>query len=224
MTSTQPQIARSSDGASSLVFSVQGRVVERSTSRRRPEVFVAIAGMYPGCRLNLLNSISAWFLTATRCAPGTFGATPAASGRKNTPSPQSHDSCYLWKLLSQPLYACAGCGWLCCMHLATVLLHRISRLNDHMVQKLPFSYDYAGDRMLPLETSYVRENCRAKTTSQGWENSVSHYLLIRPGMVTCTCFYTRTTETIASAQQRDIEPACTLIACLVVPAGIGRLV
>ena len=53
MTSTQPQNARSSDVATSLVFSVQGRVVERSTSRGRPEVFVAIPGMYPGCRVNL---------------------------------------------------------------------------------------------------------------------------------------------------------------------------
>ena len=63
MTSTQPQIARSSDGASSLVFSVQGRVVEHSTSQWRPEVFVAIPGMYPGCRVNLLNSISAFTAT-----------------------------------------------------------------------------------------------------------------------------------------------------------------
>ena len=146
MTSTQPQIARSSDVATSLVFSVQGRVVERSSSRGRPEVFVAIPGMYPGCRVNLLNSIR------PPCA-GMFGATPAASWRKSTP-PQSHDSCSLWKMLSQPLYACAGCGWLCCMSLATVLLHWICRLNDHTVQKLTFSYDYS-DRMLPLETSYV---------------------------------------------------------------------
>jgi len=57
MSSTQPQIARSSDGATTLVFSVQGRVVECSTSRWRPEVFVA--GIYPGCRVILLNTISA---------------------------------------------------------------------------------------------------------------------------------------------------------------------
>ena len=63
MTSTQPQIARSSDGATSLVFSVQGRVVERSTTRRRPDVFVA--GVYLGCRVILLNAISAPFLTAS---------------------------------------------------------------------------------------------------------------------------------------------------------------
>ena len=57
MSSTQPQIARSSDAATSLVFSVQGRVVECSTSRWRPEVFVA--GIYPGWRVILLNTISA---------------------------------------------------------------------------------------------------------------------------------------------------------------------
>ena len=48
MATTQPQTARSSDVATSLVFSVQGRVVERSTSRWRPGFFVA--GIYP-CRL-----------------------------------------------------------------------------------------------------------------------------------------------------------------------------
>ena len=53
MASTQPQIARSSDVANFLVFSVQGRVVERSTSQWRPEVFVA--GIYPGCRVNLIS-------------------------------------------------------------------------------------------------------------------------------------------------------------------------
>ena len=53
MSSTQPQIAGSSDVATSLVFSVQGRVVERSTSQWRPEVFVA--GIYPGCRINLIS-------------------------------------------------------------------------------------------------------------------------------------------------------------------------
>ena len=55
MSSTQPQIARSSDVATSLVFSVQGRglIVERSSSPWRPEVFVA--GMYPGCNSTELN-------------------------------------------------------------------------------------------------------------------------------------------------------------------------
>ena len=40
-----------------------GRVVERSTTRRRPDVFVA--GVYLGCRVILLNAISAPFLTAS---------------------------------------------------------------------------------------------------------------------------------------------------------------
>ena len=40
-----------------------GRVVECSTTRRRPDVFVA--GVYLGCRVILLNAISAPFLTAS---------------------------------------------------------------------------------------------------------------------------------------------------------------
>ena len=86
MTSTQPQTARSSDVATSLVFSVQGRVVERSSSRWPwcPEVFVA--GIYPGCRIILLNSISARVISMPPCA-GMYGATGSRGQRgKSTPS------------------------------------------------------------------------------------------------------------------------------------------
>ena len=126
-----------------------------------------------------------------------FGATPAASWRKTLLRSRMilalSGKCFRNRCMPAP----AAAGSAACSSQPFFSIGYACHLNDHMVQKLPFSYDYAGDRMLPLETSYVRGNCRAKTTSQGWENSVSHYLLIRPGMVTCACFYTRTTETIA---------------------------
>ena len=92
MSSTQPQIARSSEGATSLVFSVEGRVVECSTSRWRPEVFVA--GIYPGCRVMLLSTISARVISISHCHVHAlaFYATAEVGGRKYTPKFRSPKS------------------------------------------------------------------------------------------------------------------------------------
>ena len=111
MTSTQPQIARSSDGATSLVFLVQGRVVERSSSSPwRPEVFVA--GIYPGCRVILLSAISARFPVTASCMHRQQRRSPEG---ENTLLLQSHKPFSLWKLLSQPLKTyCAVAGSATC--------------------------------------------------------------------------------------------------------------
>ena len=106
MTSTQPQIARSSDGATSLVFSVQGRVVERSTSRWRPEVFVA--GIYLGCRIILQNAISARFLTASCMHAGIYALTAEVGGRKYTPSVVAQLSGNYFRNRCKPTVAVAG--------------------------------------------------------------------------------------------------------------------
>ena len=113
MTSTQPQIARSSDGATSLVFSVEGRVVEHSSSRWRPEVFVA--GIYLGCRVILLNAISARFLTAS-CMHGHFIQQRRSEGENISCSRTSVSlSGNYFRNRCKPTVAVAGCGWLCCM-------------------------------------------------------------------------------------------------------------
>ena len=128
MTSTQAQIARSSDVIISLVVSVQGRVVERSTSLWHPEVFVA--GIYLGCRIIELNK-RARVISIPHChlARACTEQQPRPEDEKAL-LPQSHDHFPPRKLLSQPLYASGGSGWLCCMPLAIVLLHPRAAIDD----------------------------------------------------------------------------------------------
>ena len=118
MTSTQAQIAGSSDVATSLVFSVQGRVVERSSRRWRLEVFVA--GIYPGCRIILLNLISARVISIPQ------SHLAACTEQQQRPGGEKAllRSCTSLSLSGNYfVYACGSCaGWLCCMPLANILL------------------------------------------------------------------------------------------------------
>ena len=98
-----------------------------------------------------------------------FGATPAASWRKTLLRSRTilalSGKCFRNRCM--PAAAAAGSD----MPLATVLLHRICRLNDHMVQKLPFSLAIECLKRATL-AEFIRDRfqymyCRAKTSKDG---------------------------------------------------------